>query len=251
MRRLVRRVLLISLCNKFYFTSTPRCGELPSTHLEILGSCTDAGPDQLLARKTIGAYVESCMNILWFDSNCLIHQYHLIVRQGLAIVDEALVTIHQENPTTIKGYFSSLAKTTNTWRANALAISSEWSNQHPELSAKGRKMPPQCIAGRFGSIDNTEAHFIDLGQQRTTKCLETTLQLRLATKATKRKRTQPEQDHAKPVENKADDGDGNAGNAELVALLSDPLDEVKAYRAKMSKWKQGTVDACRDSVFWY
>ena len=148
-----------------------------------------------------------------------------MVARGLALVDQHLALTHQDLPADnkhVKCYFSSLAKMTNTWRANAVALSAEWSAQNgPELAAKGRKLPAHCLVGRFGSVDTTEKYYMDLGQQRTTKCLEVTLQHRLNNRATTKKR--------KLEPNVQAGVDARVGPADSDAVeMVDPLGEATA-----------------------
>ena len=238
---------LISLNAHCVLLSFPRCGELRATHLEVLGCCADAGPDQLAARGAIDSYLADCDNILFFHCNCIVHQFHLCVRYGLATVDNGLRVLHKrfpnQNPPCVKSYFGSLAKTTNTWRANAVAMAAEWSRQQKDSFdvAKGRKLPQHCLVGRFGSIDANEDFYLGLGQAKVIKVLNATLQHRLNAKPT-RKRKQP------PKEEEAQNPDAEQAQAED---LVDPLNETAEYRVKMSKWKEATIQSINCPVFWF
>lgn len=221
--------------------------------------CTDAGADQVYARSSIRQHVSDCTNILFFDYSCVVHQFHLTVKYGLILTDECLKQVHAHLPAGnlhVKHYFGSLAKTSNTWRSHAVAVSKQWDIDNGALlSAKGRKIPQHCLVGRFGSVDGTEAHYIDLGQERVTKCLVTTLMHRLPNRVPKTKRKREGQlddddDGANVQEGAQENAPVNVQGAEQ-GIVSDPLDEVKEYRLKMTKWRTATVDACKCSIFWY
>ena len=62
----------------------------------ILMTCTDAGPDQALARKLIASEVLTCPIILFIDLNCVLHQYHLVCKCLLLIVDEFLDQLQKD-----------------------------------------------------------------------------------------------------------------------------------------------------------
>jgi len=81
----------------------------------IYADTSDAGPDQAARRKMLRASLNDVGNVLYFDSNCSIHQYHLIVKDQLQMVDaflNSLTPVFSDHP---GKYFASVAKIANYW----------------------------------------------------------------------------------------------------------------------------------------
>lgn len=119
----------------------------------LICDCTDAGSDQTKRRRLIHVSVLNYTTIIYLDSNCLIHQMHLIVKLVLGRLDDVIKQFGRP----FKSYFASLAKTANVWRDNATAISAEWTKVHgPEFAKEGQSLMMHVVAGRWGSVDTAE-----------------------------------------------------------------------------------------------
>ena len=95
---------------------------------------------------------QSLYELLIF-TQCLFHSEALIVKAGLVAVDRWLAH------TSCKWkYYSSPSKLVHIWRDRGRQVFSTWVTSFGALSAvaSARGLPPKCVAGRWGSISNTE-----------------------------------------------------------------------------------------------
>jgi len=164
-------------------------------------------------------------NVLYFDSNCSIHQYHLIVKDQLQMVDaflNSLTPVFSDHP---GKYFASVAKIANYWRERVGSFIDVWESMFGVTAdVNYRRYPLQVVAGRWGSIDAAEEFYLARGKARLKPVLLALLSS--AMKATKQR-----------------------GNDSKDALLDD-LDEREAYRIKMSKYTSGACGAVQSDLFW-
>ena len=193
----------------------------------IYADTSDAGPDQAARRKALRSSLVDVGNILYFDWNCSIHQYHLIVKDQLQTVDaflNALNPVFKDHP---GKYFASVAKIANYWRERVGSFIDTWEAMHGvSTDVNYRRYPLQVVAGRWGSIDAAEEFYLARGKMRLKPVL--LAMLSSAMKATKPKAQEKD---------KADD-------------LADDLDEREAYRIKMSKYSSGACAAVQSDLFW-
>ena len=134
-----------------------RNNELPKDYIHIWINTGDSGPDQIGSRgalHTMFGAREDYGFMLLFTLQCLKHQYHLIARGQLALLDEMLRTIGR----TWK-YFSSLATLGHTWRGNLKKLRSTWALMHEGDQHFNNKLilfrlPPLAVAGRWASVDS-------------------------------------------------------------------------------------------------
>ncbi|MFM7990044.1 MAG: hypothetical protein ACKPKO_63095, partial [Candidatus Fonsibacter sp.] len=99
--------------------------------------------------------------ILFVDVSCGMHNAQLVVKNGLGIVDSWA----REQNLGWRGYYASCAKLIHIWREKARNIYEAWCDQFGALSPRQRalKMPARCIAGRWGSIMETEGDLLSAG----------------------------------------------------------------------------------------
>ena len=152
--------------------------------------------------------------MLYFDTSCFTHQYHLVVQSGLALIDDALRKI----PRPTQKYFAALATVSSIWRDHASAIAKIW-RERATASTGALRVPPRCIAGRWGSIDATESFFMKKGQVDITTVLSAVLESK--SKATSKGK----------VQDKTPDDD-----AVEIEDWENALDEQAAHSMKMKKW---------------
>ena len=133
-------------------------------------------------------------------------------------------------------YFASICKLVHCWRDKCKRIYDAWKEVHGAESAMrfARKLPARCIAGRWGSISNTEAYLTSFGPDPMS-CMEMALpvlRMALVAKADK-KRHRSAQDDAL-----AEEGD-------------DPhLEEMKAFSAQMGRWSKAVARDTADQLLW-
>ena len=130
--------------------------------LLVYTAVTDAGPDQVGSRAAIRRAVASKLLVLFVDGNCLEHQCHLIVKFILTLVDAALEDLCEKAGAQTVRYFASLAKLMNTWREYARSIFDTWRRVMTDAAAWrwAANVPPKCIAGRWGSADDSESFLL-------------------------------------------------------------------------------------------
>jgi hypothetical protein len=120
----------------------------------------DGGSDQGRYNKNMGACLANAPLLFCILIACLMHGNQLIVKSGLVVVDSWAAARGKH-----WRYFSALAKLVYIWRDWAKAFHSTWISLFDALSAHKHalKLPSRCVAGRWGSISQTEAHFADCG----------------------------------------------------------------------------------------
>lgn len=148
---------------------------------------TDAGSDQSSHRRALKTLAADYDNILVFDLNCVLHQGHLITKEGYDRIDKHMstgLTPKQPEPVgSCTKFWASLAKLCHIWRDNGTRITELWQELFGPSSI-ARALPLQCIAGRWLSGHNTEEFLKKRGMGPTTRVLN----LVLANKVTAKKR---------------------------------------------------------------
>ena len=171
--------------------------------------------------------------IFYFDGNCILHQFHLIVKDGLEMIDAFLAELSStcKHPCLSAGfakYFASIAKITHYWRENASRFVDLWEATHG-VHCGGIKYtlyPLKVVAGRWGSVDAAESFLLARG----CKLLRPVL-LKLLSKTMK--------------------VDKSAARARQgPALADDDDDEREAYHIRMTKWASGAFAAVTSTIFW-
>jgi len=225
----------------------------------LFGCCTDAGSDQTAFRKIARKEASQKNNVIFWDNNCFMHQLNLGVRSGLVLVDRFLAAQGK----TFK-YFSTLTKIVNLWRQFASAVFLAFAALFGALCAVelARKVPPRCIAGRWGSIEGAEKLVSKIGSERLNNVYKKVLGKRSArkenNKKSKKKQKQsnatqePEQDEAEETDkrkNAADpEDDEAAGAADGVDEVR--IEEMKAFQQRMGRWSREVLSSIADPMFW-
>ena len=127
---------------------------LPDEVEDAYTYCSDGGPDQ----KWFRARLYECAvgaDSYFFDSDCLKHHVHIMVKNALRRTDQACKTFQLPY-----SYFSTVAKWMNWWRTtgNAKKIQFQWESRygcHSALKYVSR-MPGRCLDGRWQAIDECE-----------------------------------------------------------------------------------------------
>ena len=121
--------------------------------VQIFAQTTDAGPDQVFARKKIAAEVCHCLWLLHVHGNCFGHQGHLTFKRSLLTSEWALHCLGSNVE-----YFPSLAKLINIWRESGHGIYTIWQEFHGVADARSyaRHGPQRCLVGPWGSAHEAE-----------------------------------------------------------------------------------------------
>lgn len=188
-------------------------------------------------RKLVAVVVAPFESIQWWQMNCLKHQGHIIVREGLEIVDETFKAMGKPFK-----YYSSLRKIVNVWREKAKDFYLKWCAIYgaKDANAMARYLVPRCIAGRWGSVHRTE--------ERVGNC--TRAKLHAVSAAV--------------LSGEAHVGDCQCRGGELPqlsGLLADGaqagrdavdelnVDEQREYRGKMGRWRRDVMRVTADDFF--
>ena len=83
-------------------------------------SCTDAGADEVAARQAVEALFRLDRHCWMFESNCLQHQFHLMVTRSLAVANSFLLSKAKIR------YVSAITKLMHLWRERAVDIFMLW-----------------------------------------------------------------------------------------------------------------------------
>ena len=179
---------------------------------------TDRGPDEISVRKMISSQVKALENVIYIPNDCVEHCLHLIVKAVLTMADKCLE--HAKKP---YKYFPSLTKICQIWRDRAQQVFQQWAAKYGRKSAQAccANLCPKCIAGRWGSVATTEKRLEDVEIERLHCVLKDVLGVSAM------------QDKQK--KNKSPD--------------DVQMDDIKAYREKMSKWSGDALTATGDKFF--
>ncbi|CAK0864335.1 unnamed protein product, partial [Prorocentrum cordatum] len=204
-----------------------------ATDLIALCNVTDAGSDQRGARKMLSAICGPLANVVYLDANCLEHQYHLVCKGGLDLIDEELKVAKKKWT-----YYTSLCKITNTWRDLAKAVYSTWKDRFGSKSVTefAGRLPPKCVAGRWGSVFAVETMYAAAGPDLICPVLEQVI-------------TRKDPDAAAPQVGPAPLADAGKVADELIGLAAD---ETKAHKAKVGRWRRDVLTLCskEERLFW-
>ena len=125
-------------------------------HLTVWAICTDAGGDAAAARRQVVLQSATQPCCLVFDLDCLMHQFHLVVKSSLMHLQTTAREILGLN----WKYCSTLAMLLHLWRDNARRVHKCWQERYPEDANCCMRMPPKFIGGRWGSISGCENYLL-------------------------------------------------------------------------------------------
>lgn len=190
----------------------------------------DCGADQKAQRQKLLSFFSEHIDVenpedddmwnCWFwDMDCLVHQFHLIVASQLTLMDSCLRFLEQTFT-----YYSALAKMVYTWRNH----STEMMDRYEPDEFPSQQLPPAPCAARWGCVHEIEAFMVAAGCQNVASKFTSACEAIAARKSSK---------PLKP--NKTQQLDEIA------------LDEYKAFQIKMSKYMGAAVTAANSSIFWF
>ena len=203
---------------------------------------SDGGADQMSYRRACIALAADRLMVWWIDISCLVHVHHLAVKEGMKVVNRWC-----RHTKTKWLYMSSLSKVVHCIRDQARPFFIEWKRIHGEASALelAATKPPQCIAGRWGTIEATGdwclkrrsqipgvvTHIV---QKKITECMP-----KLPGKKKQRMMPIAAEDHL------------------LASVLDDDCAaatigaDTAEYRKKIGQWRQDTLDVINSNVWWH
>lgn len=170
--------------------------------------------------------------MFFLEFECSFHRGQLIVQDGLRMVDQWLAA-HTKVTPRLK-YYSCIAKLVHTWRDNPRKFFDMYVQEFSAaeaLACGAATLPAKCIAGRWGSIAQSEADLFKAGTDRVRKVLQLVCEQR----ADSRPALQDAQ-------------------AAVGSELAEPaLEEYQEYKKRLGRWRQDTVQLCREpcaNVWW-
>eukprot|EP00969_Alexandrium_andersonii_P239468 10571176-Alexandrium_andersonii.AAC.1 len=94
-----------------HFRSRPGSSSAHLRRTTVWVSCADAGSDQVAAQKLMKPDAARLAGVLCVDARCLLHQYHLMAKYGLRVLDKVMAR-HQLD----FKFYGDLAQIMNCWR---------------------------------------------------------------------------------------------------------------------------------------
>ena len=117
---------------------------------------TDAGGDISSCRRQIEREVADLDHMLMLGVDCMQHQYHLMVRSGLSVVEHFAKHVFGLDP----GYWPRLRSIMHVWREKARNIYELLRHKDIASASAAAKLPPRALIGRWGSISACEAYIL-------------------------------------------------------------------------------------------
>ena len=221
----------------------------PAASVFVMADTTDAGSDQCARRRHIQAAVATLPGFFYLDVNCALHQYHLIIKDNLQILDDFLKSLPPEESQGFQAYAANLAKCTNFWRSHVSSFIDAWEAVHGfgRVSARTkpkpvayRRFPLAVISGRWGSVESCESFFIERSRTLLEPVFLSVLSqyMKAGPKKSKKTSQAPAQ---RPTDVDVQDRRSND--------LLDQADDRDAYHMKLSKWADGSLKTIRSSLF--
>ena len=94
-----------------------------------------------------------------FDVNCLMHQFHLAVSDGLRLAN-VVSNADLLGYGSTWSYTSMLATTLHVWRDCARQVYLLLAERNSPAAASARRMPPRFLGGRWGSVTECEQYLL-------------------------------------------------------------------------------------------
>eukprot|EP00439_Symbiodinium_sp_Y106_P048314 s6257_g6.t1 len=226
-----------------------------------MADTTDAGADQVARRRHMMSAVADLNGFFYLDVNCALHQFHLMVKDNLQILENFLGSLPACFSQGFEAYTSNLAKCANFWRTHVSHFIDSWEAIHGPSKASDRtkpepvayrRFPLQVISGRWGSIESCESFFIERSRELLEPVFLSVLSKYMKAAGTKKKPKKMAK------ESKEDGAAAAAGSSadkpdqqqKPGADLLDQAEEREAYRLKLSKWADGALKTIKSPLFW-
>ena len=128
--------------------------------LKVWCATTDAGSDVAHGRRLVAAAVSGSLYKLFFDVDCFMHQFHILVLGLLYGMDEFIMALFGNDGG--PRYYTVLASVLHVWRDNCAEIYAEFKRQYGFVvaQASASKIPPRPISGRWGRKSKCEQYLL-------------------------------------------------------------------------------------------
>jgi hypothetical protein len=156
----LRTIADLMCCALWQFPNQVTCSlTLSEAQVRIYCYASDGGSDQQFFKKlrTCHQVVACTINELEVFSSCYCHVDQLIFKSGLKLADDWMSDQNSDHFTGFK-YFATLAKLCHIWRDYCRKFFVCWCRLYGAAvgMAAAKKVPPKCVAGRWGSISSVE-----------------------------------------------------------------------------------------------
>jgi hypothetical protein len=141
---------------------------LPSNVVRLLLCTGDGGPDQRKYKSIMKSTTNKMPSVLFIPNLCNMHNAQLIIKVGLRVIDSWCSAAKLPWK-----YYSGLAKLVHCWRENVKDVYNLWVGAFGAVDANRSvgKLPAKCIAGRWGSIAETERDLTRFDRSRFRKVM--------------------------------------------------------------------------------
>lgn len=183
---------------------------------------TDAGSNEMGARKIIRADTRDLANVVFFECTCLEHSQHLVSLSALKTADQNLKGIREWT------YYSSLATTANVLRDVSQDLYATWTAVHGPESAKKsvKSLFPKACSGRWSGCERAEQRFLQCGQERLAPILTEVL-----TRKMKK--------------------DASSDSKNRQPSINDiAIEACKEYSERMGRWRRRSLECVKDGLWW-
>ena len=198
---------------------------------------SDGVSDQMKFRRVMKLETKTNVSAIVVDATWVRHSGALVFRSGLVLIDNWLQRVGAPFK-----YYSSLAKLMHIWRDNARQVFLSWLARFGAVEAvrHAKRMPPRCIAGRWGSISVVENLLLEAGQDQVQSVFPAFFGHRICSPLSARRLALEDGAPSAALE------DPPAGNPELaqqqVAAMPNNPDDIAieataAHRLRMGRWK--------------
>ena len=185
---------------------------------------TDAGTNETYAKKAVQVLLRSLPTVIFLPHNCLEHAAHLGVLGALKLCDDWL-----KGHRTWK-FFSSVAIAATTLRDLSQSLFQTWKGLFGDASAikSVKSLFPRCIAGRWGSIHETEERMMKAGIGKLGQAFKHMCE-------------------AQPGLLDNDKRTAKSSLAEGPDTIA--LEEAKQFKIKMGRYRRQTWETLQDPLF--
>ena len=186
----------------------------------------DCGPDQCGMRVQLAGDFKNKPKSLFFGFACLAHQTSLSECKVIALTDTICTKLWGLR----FHYYSSLVKINHLFRSGTVAVGKSAKKHMDDVMMVKHisKKPGKCNTGRWGAVGEVEAHYIKVPLGTLHKNMDDAF-------------FNDEQHNAD-----ADDDKHDASKPVDDVML----DDIKAYKQKMSKWVKASFVASKTHEFW-
>ena len=205
---------------------------------------SDAGGDEVMARKLVQAQMARQPQHWMFDNDCMMHQYQLMVQKQLQLINTFF------NKLSGMKYVPLLSKLMHLWRDKAVVVNKTWNDMFgPAAAAFSMKVPPQVIESRWGCVSMCEKYIQHTTEDQMHKVFGRVLAMAAQTKTNAKSKAKAK---AAPTKTKTK----AKSKAKAKAAAGSRVDEGAAneimsvaYSEQLSRWRADVLKGLATGQF--